>query len=111
MDIVLIALSGQSIIGGVRLEPIEEAFWLRNLFVIPDQRRKKIGSQLVKSCCQFSTKAVYLFPLPHLNTYYSKLGFEETKAKNLPLPLQQKLQQYQAKGKAFIPMGRTINKH
>lgn len=84
------------ILGVARFVPVEQACWLRGLFIIESHRRQGLGQQLIASSLNQLTQPVYAFALPHLAPFYQSLGFEPQDFSTLIPPLQLLFKRYQA---------------
>lgn len=107
---VIYADGGQAevatIIAAVRLVPQNSGhFWLRNLLVAKDQRGQGLATALLQYLLPLiRPRGCYCFALPHLEQFYSHLGFSVNPG-HCPADIQQKYQQYRARGRDWLLMG------
>jgi GNAT superfamily N-acetyltransferase len=94
------------IIAAARLIPQSSGhFWLRNLLVAKDRRGQGLASALMQQLLPFMNPlGCYCFALPHLEQFYQRLGFSLQPA-HCPGDIQQKYQQYRARGRDWLLMG------
>jgi GNAT superfamily N-acetyltransferase len=80
-------------------------FWLRNLLVAKEHRAKGVASALMQQLLPLiAPQGCYCFALPHLEVFYKRLGFA-LQPDHCPDDIQQKYQQYRAKGRDWLLMG------
>ncbi|SDU09291.1 GNAT family N-acetyltransferase [Halopseudomonas salegens] len=75
------------------LEPIAEGFWLTSLCTAVERRQQGLARQLLGASLSNCKGPVWLFCAPELGSFYQRHGF--VPIRNLPHPLQQRLQRYQ----------------
>lgn len=95
-------------IAAVRLLPQPSGnYWLRNLLVAKDWRGQGIASQLMHfTLASIKAQGCYCFALRHLQDFYLKLGLDLQPA-HCPADIQQKYDQYRARGRDWLLMGRA----
>jgi GNAT superfamily N-acetyltransferase len=80
-------------------------YWLRNLLVGKAWRGRGLASSLMVSALSLiAPHGCYCFALPHLRSFYLKLGFDVEPA-DCPTDIRQKFDQYQARGRDWLLMG------
>lgn len=85
----------QRLIAVARFVEINQAWWLRGLFVVESQRGQGLGTQLLRaSLCQLNAPC-YAFAQPHLNHFYRHLGFQARDTFTLQTELASRFQRYQ----------------
>ncbi len=100
-DHVWLAELDGRLIGVARLVPAAEttecdpAWWLRGLFIHPEQRRHGYGHRLIQALQTNTGGTLYAFALPNLDAFYHRLGFQPIMAAQLPVSLQTRLANYQ----------------
>ncbi|QEY13305.1 GNAT family N-acetyltransferase [Cellvibrio sp. KY-YJ-3] len=86
-------------------------FWLRNLLVAKERRGQGLASALLQySLPLIYPKGCYCFALPHLKGFYDRLGYE-LEPNHCPTDIQQKYQQYRARGRDWLLMGYLASNH
>jgi predicted N-acetyltransferase YhbS len=88
----LVAVRGNELLGSVNIvecdmEIRSELYpWLAQLFVVPKERKKGIGSSLVNAaidrCQRFGFKVLYLYTAGTLPEFYKSLGWAEREKVN-----------------------------
>lgn len=73
--------------------PVKPGHWMVGLFVSPDNRRRGLASELIKSALVELDPPIWLFCHPDLVVFYRSLGFNT--AMNLPETLSSRLARYQ----------------
>jgi len=106
-DVLLIAEEKSVVVGVVRL-CIEYGYCiLRGMRVHDNYRRKGIGKQMLflleELLCE---KECYCLPYRHLINFYGNIGFVQIAEKDAPKHLQQRLNEYKAKGLNITVMKR-----
>ncbi|AQT59672.1 GNAT family N-acetyltransferase [Cellvibrio sp. PSBB023] len=93
-------------VAALRLVPQASGhFWLRNLLVAKDQRGQGVATLLMQYLLpQIHPQGCYCFALPHLEQFYLRLGFS-LQPKHCPADIQQKYEQYRARGRDWLLMG------
>ncbi|MGE4499911.1 MAG: GNAT family N-acetyltransferase [Hydrogenovibrio sp.] len=102
-EAVWLAELDRRIIGVARLVPVDhletmefgQAWWLRGLFIHPEQRRHGYGHRLIQALQTNTGGTLYAFALPNLDAFYHRLGFQPIMAAQLPASLQTRLANYQ----------------
>ncbi len=90
-----------AILGGLCLTPVADGHFLTGLLVIPSQRSRGIGAQLVREALMSNSGPVWLFCKPELLDFYTQLGFVMTD--QLPDTLADRLARYR-RTKALIAL-------
>lgn len=100
------------IIAAARLVPQSSGhFWLRNLLVAKDRRGQGLASALLQYLLPLiHPKGCYCFALPHLEQFYDRLGYQ-LDPHHCPVDIQQKYQQYRARGRDWLLMGYLASNH
>ena len=81
----LVAEDEGKIVGCVRIRNIEGHLKLASIIVLPDYRKKRIGSNLVtKIINENPEKPIYLFCHKENDGFYAKLGFKVAEINNIP---------------------------
>jgi len=81
-DIILLALENDKAVGFIRLSSREECFWIEEIYVKPEFRRRGIARALVKRAEEEVSKhddSLYLFVLPQekdVIMFWKKLGYD-----------------------------------
>jgi len=102
-DSVLIALTGDQIIGAVRLCREHGAKLLRGMYIKQAFRGKGIGlSMLLYLKAQGDLEGCYCLPYGHLDRFYGKIGFEQIPIAEAPGFLVERLTQYRNNGSRDI---------
>lgn len=93
-------------VAALRLVPQTSGhFWLRNLLVAKDQRGQGVATLLMQHLLpQIHPQGCYCYALPHLEQFYLRLGFS-LNPKHCPADIQQKYEQYRARGRDWLLMG------
>lgn len=101
----IVAYLEQQLVGVVRFRPIEQYQLLTGMLVIPEQRGKSLGHDLLLHCQQsICNNNTYCFAYPHLESFYQQHGFSTIEPSVLPASLKQLFERYTGSGKALIPM-------
>jgi 1-acyl-sn-glycerol-3-phosphate acyltransferase len=81
----LIAEDKNEIVGCIRIKDVNGYFMLASLAVLPDYKRRGIGSTLIRKIIEENNKRpVFLFCNLKNEGFYKKLGFKIVKAENIP---------------------------
>lgn len=81
-DIIAIVESNQNKIGVGRLRIIDsDVFELSGMYVVDSYRKQGVAGKIIKFLLTKvkSHQSVFCIPVPHLESYYKKFGFEEIK--------------------------------
>ena len=94
------------IVAAARLVPQASGhFWLRNVLVAKGWRGQGLATALLGyALAQLAPKGCYCFALPHLDGFYTSLGFS-LNPDHCPPEIAQKYQQYRARGRDWLLMG------
>ncbi|MCE3009190.1 MAG: GNAT family N-acetyltransferase [Proteobacteria bacterium] len=110
-DVYLLALHGLEIVGAVRFCIEEETYMLRTMMIDSKCRRNGIGSKLLSSFAKHlelnNIKNAYCLPYPHLESFYSQIGFNKIDIENAPRFLQERYSQYLGRETKTICMKRN----
>jgi GNAT superfamily N-acetyltransferase len=97
---------GLELVAAVRLVPQPSGhFWLRNLLVAPAYRRSGLGALLLQELKPaISPQGCYCFALPHLTSWYQRLGFDYQPA-HCPADIAAIHEKYRSRGRDWVLMG------
>lgn len=88
-----------SIIAAARIADISGHDFLTGVQVAQEFQRQGIAGKLIGEMLKGRQKPVYTFPYQYLVSMYKRLGFELCTPEELPKPLQQRFERYQAQGR------------
>ncbi|BBP43271.1 GNAT family N-acetyltransferase [Thiosulfativibrio zosterae] len=104
-ELFVVKNTQQTLIGAARLEWIDHAYWLRNVYIEENSRRQGIGSTLIMGMQYvMGTHPTYCFAYEHLTEFYEKLGFNTISDSVLPVSLKEKFQRYLNQDKKICAM-------
>ena len=104
-ELFLVKNTQQSLIGAARLEWIDHAYWLRNVYIEENSRRQGMGSTLIMGMQYvMGTHPTYCFAYEHLTAFYENLGFINITNHSLPATLQEKFLRYLSQDKKICAM-------
>lgn len=107
LDRVLLAVSGPTLAGVVRLCREHGILVVRGLQVAPAFRRRGVGRALLGAATAAAGgEDVYVLPYRHLERFYRHAGFVPAPESELPHFLGERLRSYLATGRAVIALRR-----
>jgi N-acetylglutamate synthase-like GNAT family acetyltransferase len=68
----------KSLVGFIQLSDSNSKIDIIQVFILPNCRRRGLGSALIKHLVENTNKPVYVDCLPALVSYYARLGFIQT---------------------------------
>lgn len=97
-DVFFLALHDSKIVGAVRFCVEEGTNLLRSMMIDANHRGTGIGARLLCLASDYlqenSIHQIYGLPYPHLEHFYSKIGFYKIAAESVPGFLQKRMAQY-----------------
>ena len=87
-------LKNKTIICSAKLKNIDNHKLLTGVACDPLYRSQGCASQLIKQLLQQQLQPIYCFPYPHLQHFYSRLGFVQVDPQTTPLMVKQKFETY-----------------
>ena len=104
-DIIYIASLNNSVIGALRLNPVDDYYLLRSMCIAEEKRAQGIGSQLLQHI-QNSLSEIdcYCFPFSHLHSFYTAANFQQINPQSAPNVIHKKFARYIESGKDIILM-------
>ena len=109
--------SSRTIIGVAKLKQLNQnTHWLHGVYVVLPWRNQGVASQLLQFITEWlpiqhaneQNSQIFAFPLPHLETFYRKIGYRPTAPLTLPQTLQARYQAAQTQQKGWLSMSLTI---
>ena len=107
-DIVYLAEADHELLAIVRRTREHGFVMLRGMYVAPQHRRRRVGSQLLaRFVSDLHDMTCYCVPLAHLQGFYGQGGFESVADEAAPEFLRDRLTKYRADGLDVLVMRRT----
>ncbi|KHD23496.1 acyltransferase [Vibrio caribbeanicus] len=104
-ELTIVGYWEQQLAAVVRFRSIEQYRLLTGMLVVPDQREKGLGHQLMDYCQdKVLTGLDYCFAYQHLESFYAQHGFVLIEESALPNALRQLFIRYSASGKKLVAM-------
>lgn len=104
-ELTIVGYEQANMVSVVRFRNIEEYRLLTGMLVVPEQREKGFGHQLMAHCReQVLTANDYCFAYQHLESFYAQHGFMTQQEQDLPNSLKQLFQRYSNSGKKLVAM-------
>ncbi|WP_159656101.1 GNAT family N-acetyltransferase [Vibrio atypicus] len=104
-ELTIVGYEQANMVAVVRFRNIEEYRLLTGMLVVPEQREKGFGHQLMAHCReQILTANDYCFAYQHLESFYTQHGFITQQEQQLPNSLKQLFQRYSNSGKKLVAM-------
>ncbi|MCP4603371.1 MAG: GNAT family N-acetyltransferase [Proteobacteria bacterium] len=108
-DDLWVAMHKDQIIGAVRVCREQGFLILRGMYIAEEQRRKGIGTKLLKRIKLEIHEECYCLPYAKLERFYSQIGFHRTAYSLLPPFLKARLDGYMRKDLEIISMKRQAS--
>ena len=87
-------LKEKEIICSAKLKTLDNQLLLTGVACDPKHTKQGFASLLINKILVLQKQPVYCFPYPHLQLFYSRLGFVQTEASILPEIIQQRFHRY-----------------
>ena len=98
-DIAWLAMSGEDLIGTVRVAPENDTLVLRGMRIAEVWRRQGIGKQMLDVIAAWlENRECYCVPYTHSLAFYGRIGFTEISAEVAPAFLATRLREYNRRG-------------
>lgn len=106
-DRALVALTGDVLVGVVRLCREHHVTVLRGMRVAASFQRRGVGTALLRGLEPLLTaQDCYCLPFSHLERFYALIGFQPMQDGEVPSFLAARTERYRSKGAAISPMVR-----
>jgi len=105
LDQVFAAFTNQTMMGCLRIAPVDEERLLRSVFIAPSHRGKHLATDLVQYALLHAKQdTIWTFPYLNLVALYAKVGFNEVKEEDMPDHLRSVFQAYKSQGRKISVM-------
>lgn len=99
-----VAKKNGKVVGGIGISKSNSYYGIGQFVVKHSERRKGIGSDILKQILKSRNKEVYLNCYIEMKKFYEKFGFREVKGNNLPIKMRKMYKFYRF-------LARLINKN